>query len=69
MKKMSKKAVSLALLVALCVVSLSGCKTAGSGTDSDTFLIGGIGPLTGTNATYGISVKQAAQLAIENING
>jgi ABC-type branched-chain amino acid transport systems, periplasmic component len=37
-------------------------------TTSDTFLIGGIGPLTGDAATYGQSVNLGAKLAIEEIN-
>lgn len=32
------------------------------------FLIGGLGPLTGPAASYGISVKQGADIAIEEIN-
>ena len=35
---------------------------------AETFLIGGIGPLTGGAASYGISVKQAAEIAIDEIN-
>lgn len=35
---------------------------------AETFLIGGIGPLTGGAASYGISVKQAAEIAINEIN-
>lgn len=35
---------------------------------SDTIKIGGIGPLTGGYANYGISVKQGAQLAVDEIN-
>lgn len=35
---------------------------------AETFLIGGIGPLTGGAASYGISVKQGAEIAINEIN-
>lgn len=35
---------------------------------SGTFKIGGIGPLTGDAASYGISVKQGAQIAVDEIN-
>ncbi|HOO27415.1 MAG TPA: ABC transporter substrate-binding protein, partial [Lachnospiraceae bacterium] len=35
---------------------------------AETFLIGGIGPLTGGAASYGISVKQGAEVAIAEIN-
>ena len=31
-------------------------------------VIGGIGPLTGSNASYGISVQQGGQLAVDEIN-
>jgi len=34
----------------------------------ETLLIGGIGPLTGAAASYGISVKQGAEIAIKEIN-
>jgi len=33
-----------------------------------TFVIGGLGPLTGDAASYGTSVKQGAQIAIDEIN-
>ncbi len=36
--------------------------------DNTEFVIGGTGPLTGDTASYGISVQQGAQLAIDEIN-
>ena len=36
--------------------------------ESEEFLIGGMGPLTGAAASYGNSVKQGAEIAIEEIN-
>lgn len=36
--------------------------------DAETFLIGGIGPLTGAAASYGTSVKQGAEIAIKEVN-
>lgn len=36
--------------------------------DEDVFVIGGLGPLTGSVASYGISVKQGAEIAINEIN-
>lgn len=53
-----------------------GAEDAASGEDSadagegaeKTFLIGGLGPLTGGAASYGISVKQGAEIAIKEIN-
>ena len=42
---------------------------AGCGADySDKFVIGGIGPTTGTAASYGQSVRDGAQIAIDEIN-
>ena len=70
--KMWKKAASLALASAL-VVSLAACgsKDGGSnsgGSDSDVFMIGGIGPTTGDNAIYGTAVENGIQLAVDEIN-
>ena len=36
--------------------------------ESDKFVIGGIGPLTGDLSSYGISVKQGAEYAVDEIN-
>ncbi|MFA9465440.1 MAG: ABC transporter substrate-binding protein [Velocimicrobium sp.] len=66
MKKM-KKMVALGLAATLTVASITGCGSK-SGTDGDTYLVGGIGPLTGENASYGISVKQGAEIAVKEIN-
>lgn len=74
MKKSIKKVVSLGLLCSLTVASLAACGKKDDGTgsstgsNSDTFVIGGLGPLTGEAASYGISVKQGAEIAIEEIN-
>lgn len=79
MKKILKKVVSLGLLGTLTVASLAGCGTKNNGSTgsegstgntsgTDTFLIGGLGPLTGGAASYGISVKQGADVAIKEIN-
>ena len=38
------------------------------GSSASVFKIGGIGPLTGDAASYGISVRQGAQVAVEEIN-
>ena len=77
MKKF-KKFVSAALATAM-VLSMAGCSTAeattgssaASGSESgsaDTFKIGGIGPTTGGAATYGLAVKNALELAVEEVN-
>lgn len=36
--------------------------------EEGTFIIGGIGPLTGVAASYGVSVKQGAEIAVKEIN-
>jgi branched-chain amino acid transport system substrate-binding protein len=66
MKKV-KKLVTLGLATTLAVASLAGCGSK-SGADGDTFVIGGIGPLTGDAASYGLSVKQGAEVAVKEIN-
>ena len=73
MKNVWVKAASLALAGCLMVGAVAGCSgdpgnstTGGSG--RETYKIGGIGPTTGTAATYGTSVRQGAELAIKEIN-
>ncbi len=66
-------------LAGVMMISMAGCSnTAGSGenggasaesgSSDKTFVIGGIGPLTGDAASYGNSVKNGAQIAIDEIN-
>ena len=64
MKKM-KKFLSLALAGALAVSTLSGC---GNKAASDTWKFGGIGPITGSYAQYGLGCKNAIQIAVDEIN-
>ncbi|MDF2941413.1 MAG: Extracellular ligand-binding receptor [Herbinix sp.] len=64
MKKSIKKILGLGLTVSLVAASFAGCGSK----DSSTFLIGGIGPLTGGAASYGTSVKQGAVIALTEIN-
>ena len=78
---MKKKLLSLAMAAAL-VLSLASCGNS-SGSDASqgssgsqggdasgaiTIRIGGIGPLTGGNATYGLATDYGAQIAVEEIN-
>ncbi|HIT32636.1 MAG TPA: ABC transporter substrate-binding protein [Candidatus Enterenecus stercoripullorum] len=49
-------------------VSDAGSGESGSGTAGGTFQIGFIGPLTGNNASYGVSASQGAQIAVDEIN-
>lgn len=46
----------------------SGSEAAQGEGATETFVIGGLGPLTGAAASYGTSVKQGAQIAIDEIN-
>lgn len=52
-------------MLAGCMLML-GCNDEKKG--SATIGIGGIGPLTGSTSKYGLSVKQGAELAVEEIN-
>jgi len=63
MKKF-KKVLSLVLTAVLAMGLLSAC-----GKDNaTTFRIGGIGPLTGGAAIYGVAVRNGAQIAVDEIN-
>lgn len=69
--KKSLRIVSLILAVVLAAACFAGCNgsSENSGkTDAKTFKIGGIGPLTDTAAQYGIAVKNAAEIAVKEIN-
>ncbi|ROR28606.1 branched-chain amino acid transport system substrate-binding protein [Mobilisporobacter senegalensis] len=61
-----KKLLSLTLIASTVVAGTVGCAKKDAG--GDVFMIGGSGPLTGSAASYGISVKQGAELAIKEIN-
>ena len=68
MKKTFKKVVSLALIAAMAMTTVAcGSKNNAASGDA-TFKIGGIGPTTGGAAIYGNAVKNAAELAIKEIN-
>jgi branched-chain amino acid transport system substrate-binding protein len=64
-----KKVLSILLAGTLVMSAVTGCgtKNGASGGGDDTFVIGGLGPLTGEAASYGVSVKQGAEIAIEEI--
>lgn len=71
MKKFSKfLSVALASAMALSMAACgnSNNSTAGSSGSADAFKIGGIGPTTGGAATYGLAVKNAMQLAVDEVN-
>ena len=64
--KKSIRITAIALTVAMLMLSLIGC--GGNSGDAGTYFIGATGPLTGDASSYGISVKQGATLAVEEIN-
>ena len=77
-----KKLLSTLLAVSMVATLLVGCGNSNAaestGTDAatteagaasgETFKIGGIGPVTGGAAVYGLAVKNGAQIAIDEIN-
>lgn len=80
---MKKKMLGALLACAMMAGTLAGCGGSGndngassasgdnapaSAASENVFKIGGIGPLTGAAASYGVSVKQGAQVAIDEIN-
>lgn len=69
MKRM-KRIISLCLITLMTVSTLAGCAGNSNTANGDkkVFSIGGSGPLTGDYASYGISVKQGAEIAVAEIN-
>ena len=73
MKKMTR-VLSMAMAAVLVIGSLTACgggedKAATTTNDGEAvFTIGGMGPLTGDAASYGVSVKQGGEIAVAEIN-
>lgn len=67
-KKMIKKVIAIVMAAAMifCLAACGGGKKTGH--DDSEIYIGGIGPLTGDYANYGLSVKTGAEIAVEEIN-
>ena len=65
-KNVLKKVFAVAMSVVMVGAFMTGCGSKGG--DENVVVIGGSGPLTGDYSTYGISVKQGAQLAVDEIN-
>lgn len=64
-----KKVLAVLLALAMVVLCFAGCGgTKAGGTGDQTLKIGASGPLTGNKAQYGMGVKNAAQLAVDEIN-
>ena len=67
---MKKTLLSGVLASVMAVTLLAGCSGNGGSTSAsgDTIKIGAIGPLSGAASTYGISVKEGAQLLEKEVN-
>ena len=67
-----KRFLGMALAALMVVSSAAGCSnsdTASSeSTGEPTFKIGGIGPVTGNTAAYGLAVQNGAQIAVDQVN-
>lgn len=70
MRKMMKKtiAVCMAAMMAMSIAACGGEGGSAKGGDDSTFIIGSMGPTSGANASYGTSVKNGAQIAVDEIN-
>ena len=67
-----KKFMAMSMAAMMAAMAMTGCGGGGEAADSAdgtvTMQIGGTGPLTGDYATYGTSVKNGAQIAVDEIN-
>ena len=74
-----KKFVSFMLVAAMVVATLTGCGSSDNAKSTEaagessaaagtTFKIGGIGPVTGGAALYGLAVQRGAQIAVDEVN-
>ena len=62
------KTIALVLALVLCIGLFSGCAASGYTAKNTEYVIGLSGPLTGAAAVYGVAVKNAAQMAVDEIN-
>ncbi len=67
MKKFWRSLAAVAC-AAVMAATVSGCSKEGTDGDDNTLVIGGIGPVTGEAAVYGIAVRNGIQLAVDEIN-
>ena len=69
-----KKVLCLIAAVVMMAAAFAGCTAeqaaapAASDSSAKAIKIGGTGPLTGGAAIYGMAVKQAAEIAVEEVN-
>ncbi len=68
MKFKNLAAMLLAGVLTLGCVGCGGSSSSSEAQDDSTIKIGGIGPLTGEQASYGISTQNGAQIAVDEIN-
>ena len=62
------KITCLVFALVFCAMSLASCSSTSYTAENTTYKIGSTGPLTGDAASYGQSVQNGAQLAIDEIN-
>ncbi len=68
-KSFAKKFAVSAMAVLMAATLLTGCGgDSNESSSGEEFVIGGIGPTTGSAATYGENVKNGAELAVKEIN-
>lgn len=67
-----KRFLGMALAALMVVSSAAGCSSSDTASSESTgeltFKIGGIGPVTGNTAAYGLAVQNGAQIAVDEIN-
>lgn len=64
-----KKAISILMTgIMVCTLLLTGCQTKDTKVSSNTFKIGGLGPLTGELSFYGQEVQNGMMIAVDEIN-
>mgnify|MGYP001167521728 CR=1 FL=1 len=68
MTKRKKMGMVTAVLLCLALVLVAGCKPAEPAESENTIKVGLVGPLSGGAASYGTSVRNGAELAIDEAN-
>lgn len=67
-KNTAKRVIAAVLALVVIAACFTACGNKSNNGAEKTILIGGTGPLTGDNSSYGISVKNGATLAVKEIN-